>query len=342
MAADPRMERLALVVTSIAPPTAILAELARGAQRSGYHFILVGDESSPADFELPGCSFYGLARQRELDYKLARQCPTRHYARKNIGYLLALADGADVIVETDDDNIPRAEFWAARERRRRVPVVTHAGWVNAYRYFSDANIWPRGLPLTAVRAQAPALDELPSIEADCPIQQGLADENPDVDAIYRLTLPLPQSFRRDRRLALASGAWCPFNSQNTTWWRDAAPLLYLPAYCSFRMTDIWRSLVAERVAWENDWMVLFHEPTVHQQRNDHDLMRDFKDEVPGYLHNAAIAQALERLVLKRGKDSIGDNLLACYEQIVRMGLIDRKELNLLAAWLEDLAGVAKP
>src|SRR5438270_335676 len=78
-------------------------------------------------------------------------------------------------------------------------------------------------------------------EIYCPIQQGLADENPDVDAIYRLAFPLPLTFRTDRRIALGGSAWCPFNSQNTTWTREAFPLLYLPSYCSFRMTDIWRS-----------------------------------------------------------------------------------------------------
>src|SRR3712207_7949160 len=43
-------------------------------------------------------------------------------------------------------------------------------------------------------------------EIRCPIQQGLADENPDVDAIYRLALPLPQNFRSDRRVALGPGS----------------------------------------------------------------------------------------------------------------------------------------
>ena len=48
------------------------------------------------------------------------------------------------------------------------------------------------------------------------------------------------------------------------------------------MTDIWRSFVAQRILQENDWAVLFHAPTVSQERNEHDLMRDFADEVPGY------------------------------------------------------------
>ncbi|MBV5271274.1 MAG: DUF288 domain-containing protein, partial [Afipia sp.] len=79
--------------------------------------------------------------------------------------------------------------------------------------------------------------------------------NPDVDAIYRLTLPLPQSFREEQPVALGRNVWCPFNSQNTTWWKEAAPLLYLPSFCSFRMTDIWRSFVAQRIAWENGWHI---------------------------------------------------------------------------------------
>src|ERR1039457_962260 len=75
-------------------------------------------------------------------------------------------------------------------------------------------------------------EKLPEVELDCPIQQGLANEDPDVDAIYRLLLPLPISFRTDRRLALGRGTWCPFNSQNTAWFPAAYPLMYLPSYCS--------------------------------------------------------------------------------------------------------------
>jgi hypothetical protein len=326
----------AIVVTSIASPNHALRELARGSKDRGFEFIVIGDTSSPLGFALDGCDFYSLRDQTALEFELARQCPTRLYARKNIGYLVALRNGAELIVETDDDNIPDPQFWLPRERRQRIRILENAGWINAYRYFTDEHIWPRGLPLTSIRALPQDFDALPITETDCPIQQGLVDRNPDVDAIYRLTLPLPQSFRRDRRIALAAGVWCPFNSQNTSWWRDAAPLLYLPASCSFRMTDIWRSLIAQRVAWECGWAVLFHEPTVHQERNEHDLMRDFADELPGYLNNAAIADALGSLPLKSGIAAMMDNIAACYEQLVRMKLIDRGEMQLIKAWFDDL------
>ncbi|MDX6692861.1 MAG: hypothetical protein QOF02_464 [Blastocatellia bacterium] len=332
-------ENTALIVTSIAAPNAVLRALAQGCHEHGFQFVVIGDERSPSDFQLEDCRFYSLAEQRELEFEFARKCPTRHYARKNIGYLVALKEGASVIVETDDDNFPEAEFWNERSRRQSVPVASGAGWLNVYRYFTEANIWPRGLPLEQIQAALAPFETLAREDVDCPIQQGLANENPDVDAIYRLALTLPQNFRKDRRVALASRSWCPFNSQNTTWWRDAFPLLYLPAYCSFRMTDIWRSFIAQRIAWANDWAVLFHEPTVWQERNEHNLLRDFKDEVPGYLNNAAICDALGQLDIQPGVEHLGHNLRRCYEKLVGMELVGAQELDLIAAWLADLKAI---
>jgi hypothetical protein len=65
-------------------------------------------------------------------------------------------------------------------------------------------------------------------------------------------------------------------------------------------------------------------------------MRDFKDEVPGYLNNAAICEALGKLSLKPGLDKINDNLRVCYEELIRMELIGRQELDLVEAWIADL------
>jgi hypothetical protein len=315
-----------------------MREIATGGAAAGYDLIVIGDAGTPPDFSLPNCDYYDLDRQQDIGLRFAEICPTHHYARKNIGYLLAIRAGASLILETDDDNVPRQSFWEARRMEVTAPVLSSAGWVNVYRYFTDALIWPRGLPLDAIHSQLPSLG--PAVDAvDCPIQQGLADGNPDVDAIYRLTLPLPQNFRCDVRIALGSGSWCPFNSQNTSWWPKAYPLLYLPAHCSFRVTDIWRSFIAQRIAWVNDWNVLFREPDVSQERNPHDLMRDFHDEVPSYLQNRAICATLEQLELKSGSDRVSENLRTCYATLARGGWVKDDELDLLDAWLEDLCSI---
>ena len=170
-----------------------------------------------------------------------------------------------------------------------------------------------------------------------PIQQGLADANPDVDAVFRLLYELPVNFERKGPHALKNGAWCPFNSQNTTWFEEAFPLIFLPSYCTFRMTDIWRSLVAQRIMWECDWHLVFDDASVYQERNEHNLLKDFEQEVPGYINNEKIRCLLESLPLKHGVQHLGDNLLECYQALVSNNYITSdKELILLEAFLDDI------
>ena len=75
----------------------------------------------------------------------------------------------------------------------------------------------------------------------------------------------------------------------------------------------------------------------HQDRNQHNLLRDFADEVPGYLQANRIIECLAALKLRRGKNAMGENLLACYQALVNIGIFPEKELGLVTAWLADLA-----
>lgn len=329
-------QNTSLVITSISKPNEALTVYAKEAKSRGISFILIGDVASPADFYLEGCDFWDLKRQRELPYKLAKIIPERHYARKNIGYLIAKQAGASVIIETDDDNLPRESFWNKRRVLQHAHIIENSGWINIYKYFTNNHIWPRGYPLELLQKPMTSLSMYSIGEAYCPIQQGLADENPDVDAVYRMTFPLPQNFEKDVTLLLGNNSWTPFNSQNTTWFKDAFQLLYLPSFCSFRMTDIWRSFIAHRICWTNNWKVMFHGPTVWQDRNQHNLLKDFSDEMPGYLNNARICDVLEKLELKLGIANIPENMISCYRSLISLKLIDEKELPLLESWLNDM------
>jgi hypothetical protein len=327
----------ALVVTSISAPNPVLRSLSEGCVKQGARFIVTGDTKSPPDFSLEGCEYLGIAEQRNLPFTYAAACPERSYTRKNIAYLSAIAGKAAFIVETDDDNFPREEFWNSRSPQIEGDLTTTKGWTNAYSWFTEDFIYPRGFPLRDARAEtANRRDRSPGGSHLCPIQQGLADENPDVDAVYRMLYPLPFNFKEAAPLLLGTGQWCPFNSQNTTFFPAAYPLLYLPAHCSFRMTDIWRSFVAQRIAWEYGWRVAFHSATVYQERNDHNLLKDFEDEIPGYLENERIIETLDALQLSTEPEQIGTNLRKCYEALIRIGVVGAAELALIDAWLIDL------
>lgn len=323
----------ALIVTTINSPTPAMLALAEGAKQREIDFFVIGDKKGPAGFSLEGVTFRSYQDQVTSAFEFASACPPGHYARKNVGYLEAVATGAQVIVETDDDNLPRPSFFEPRSIEVRGPVFRDAGWVNTYRSYSEGTVWPRGFPLRHVLAPSPTADETGVVV--CPIQQGLADDDPDVDAIYRLVGELPVRFSDGPPVVLQSGSWCPFNSQNTTWFPVAFRLLYLPVYCSWRMTDIWRSFVAQRILWANDWGLAFHQATVWQQRNEHDLLRDFEEEIPGYLHNEAIVERLASLTIPAGEENLFDAVEACYTELVAMGMVGAEELPLIAAFRRD-------
>lgn len=332
------IDHVSIVVTSIFDPNPSLKELARGAKQNSWDFIIVGDSKSPANFFLEDAQFFSLEAQRKLDFNLAGLCPVGHYTRKNLGYLLAIKNGSSAIVETDDDNLPLEDFWKPRNKYLDSVEVSGKGWFNVYSLYSDTSIWPRGLPLENILQSTEVnISSMPNPYLS-PIQQGLADGNPDVDAVFRMTQTLPFNFnKRKQTIRLNPGLWTPFNSQNTTWFKEAFPLLYLPSHCSFRMTDIWRSFVAQRIAWECGWALTFHDATVHQDRNEHNLLRDFEQEVPGYLLNNKIKKLLEDTTLQSGVENIANNLRASYKTLVRENVITNKdELNLLEAWLSDI------
>lgn len=329
-------KKTAIIVTSINAPGKALRQLATNSLRKNFNFIVIGDAKSPGDFALEGCRFFDVEAQIKAGFRFAKACPVNHYSRKNVGYLIAMRDGSLNILETDDDNMPGRAFFTPRKKRVRAPVLETTGWVNVYRYFTDALIWPRGFPLDLINRSLIPFEQVPVREVDCPIQQGLADGNPDVDAIYRLVFPAYPQFRSNRQIALGNNSWCPFNSQNTLWWPEAYPLLYLPSYCSFRMTDIYRGFVAQRIAWTNGWYILFHKATVLQERNEHNLMHDFKNELQGYLKNGDISEEFNALNLKPGVENILQNMRLCYERLVEMQLVEEKELSLLETWFSDI------
>jgi hypothetical protein len=341
-----------IVITSINRPTRAIEVVSSLCRSRGWRAVVVGDTKTPADWNSPGIDFLSADRQRELFGQLAELIPYRHYCRKNLGYLYAIRHGAELILDTDDDNIPYPNFGTAISPIVRGRLLSGPGWVNIYKHYIDGGaiqIWPRGLPLDAID-QAGTVGGS-EIEEHCPIQQYLADNDPDVDAIYRLTTRGAVFFKKDApSLIVERNAWVPFNSQNTAFFRQAFALLYLPCFVSFRMTDIWRSFVAQAALWSVGRRLAFHGATVEQVRNEHDLMKDFEDEVVGYLGNRRIGQILEealRIADATTSETPVFSAIAMHlwRALHAAAIIPAQEMPVLEAWvswLNDLLLLSSP
>ena len=205
-------------------------------------------------------------------------------------------------------------------------------FVNIYNYFSNEIVWPRGYPLDEIHNSANYHVEN-SRPVEVGVWQGLADNDPDVDAIFRLTINRKVKFDAKPPIVFEKGTYCPFNSQNTFWNKKAFPYLYLPATTSFRFTDILRGYIAQRLLWENNLHLGFTKATVYQKRNTHDLMRDFRDEIECYLNVRPIVELLDSLEF--GPEPMS-NIEDAYRILAEQKYVKSEELIIVEAWINDL------
>src|SRR5689334_15930633 len=96
-----------IIITSIFNPTEAVEAFSK---LEGYTLVVVGDKKTPASWRHSHCIFLDVAAQIDLSSSLATIIPYNHYGRKMLGYAYALKQGADIIIDTDDDNIPYAQW----------------------------------------------------------------------------------------------------------------------------------------------------------------------------------------------------------------------------------------
>tara|TARA_X000000950_G_scaffold205530_1_gene247242 strand:+ start:18635 stop:19660 length:1026 start_codon:yes stop_codon:yes gene_type:complete len=334
------MYKTSLIITTINKPNQNMRMYDKGCEKNKWDFIVVGDKKTPSNYKLSRAKFLSYRKTLE-NISFSKKCPLNTYARKNIGYLYAIKKKTKIIVETDDDNAPLKNFFSTISFFSNSQTIEKKkDWINIYNYFSkkkDFNkIWPRGLPLEKIKKDKKEKIINRQIKESL-IIQSLCNGNPDVDAIFRLMNSEKKNikFINNRKYFISNKSYVPFNSQSTIWHRDAFPLLYLPVTCTFRSTDIWRSLIAQIILNNDNKLILFQSPTVFQKRNKHDLLKDFESEVPVYLENQKIIKILTNTKLKKGPKNYLSNLYRCYESLVKNGILVKKELSYIDLWVKD-------
>jgi len=330
------MTQNTVILTSINPPTPAVRQFAA---LPDWDVLVIGDLKTPHDWHCPAVNFVSADQQKALPFKIIPHLPWNHYARKMIGYLLAAREGAFLLAESDDDNLPEANWQFPELEGCYAQIPEGRDIVNIYSLFTRQPIWPRGFPLTRITApeSIPDPSALTSQSVRIGIWQALADDDPDVDAIYRLTSNTPCRFTRRAPVVLPPQTYSPFNSQNTAFRRELLPLMYLPALVNFRVTDILRGYVAQPILWAAGYRLGFLGPTVRQERNAHDLQADFASELPLYRDVEHIITLVGEAVAP--KNSISDNLYHVYRHLARQGIVKEAELDLLTAWLDDVAAL---
>lgn len=316
-----------VVLTTIYEPSEAVRVVA--VLLSDWCMVVVADTKTPqnyvkdADFNTERLVFLSVEEQQRLAAQnpFVAQIPYQSFARKNIGYLYAIQQNATIVLDLDDDNILTLSsdgnssdshvaesleiFSGMAQRTMQVqtvdmpPKYSHRA-LNPFPLMG-ANIsgtWPRGLPLHLVK-NAEAMG-LPGDIQVLPLSnfgviQSVCNQDPDVDAVYRLTRPLPFSFLGNTSIAIPKGLYAPYNAQATLHFPSMYWGLYLPMTVTGRVSDIWRSYIVQRLMRDLavSLDVIYSPALVTQVRNAHDYIGDMAAEQHLYVRTEAFLEFLD-------------------------------------------------
>lgn len=347
------------VITSIFEPTQTSEQLAN---LENWCLVVVGDRRTPTEpwrkfAELSRAThFLSVSDQEALGYKILQHLKWDHFGRKNVGYLYAIEHGAKFIWDTDDDNeLKDGNLLASLLQKNNEGNVSAYGnmhhlW-NPYEAFNPVQVrttmkeeicWPRGFPLEYLKNSS---TKSFSIEESIPIRdigvfQSLADNDPDVDAIYRLTKEIPLLFLSPQKIvSLRRGQYAPFNAQATLWTKQSFWGMLLPVTVHARVADIWRSYITERLMTEVGQYVSFTSPIVKQNRNPHNLIRDLQAEIPLYTQTNEFIKWLLSWNASQDVRALTGFIEKLAVAVYDIGIIEKEDVALHQAWLDDLESI---
>ena len=308
-------------------------------------------------------------------FPLVQALPWNHFGRKNAGFLYAILHGARMVWDFDDDNMllsaePRLDIpgnpWVAAAAAAAAAGSSRSGSgsgnstsrsfgpnfnvlaVRGYNFPSfnpypvmgapSSPCWPRGLPLEHIKyagLNRSSLYESRVPTASIGVVQSLANHDPDIDAIFSLTQPIPFDFPGGRRpLLVPDGTYAPYNAQATLHLYSALWTLLLPVTVHGRVSDIWRGYIAQRLARDIGMKFVFAPPIVRQDRNSHNYLADFDSEGPLYKRASKLLTQLDEW--KPKAQSLVGRIEELWVYLYEHGYLAKEDIVLVQAWLHSL------
>lgn len=329
--------------------------------------VIIADTKTPTDYlaqatewtekDRERVHYVSVEQQREWQARqgpvaeFIKAIPYRHFARKNIGYLYAIHRGAKLIYDFDDDNIllldknGKSLYPLADEEFLRGARIVATGMVPFNHHHlmgaTEPDSWARGFPLSLIRNNHTrgfeAFRQDISLEKMAVIQF-CANTNPDIDAIHRLTKPLPMYFDPHAApVIVPPHALAPYNAQATVHTAQAAFALLLPSTVPGRVSDIWRSYFAQALFRPLDLRVGFVAPRVWQDRNAHDYMADFQAEADLYHKTDALLDFLS--TWQSTSPHVATRMEELWIDLYERGYIELEEVASLQHWLAALIAI---
>ena len=303
--------------------------------------------------------------------------PWNGFARKNIGFVLAVSYGAKVIYDFDDDNvlvpledestIPPPFFYKEDVGLEESVLLKYISdeyldkvieekAFNPFPFMNPEHFhsWPRGYPVEMLGdnfGKWPFIQEnLDKITvpgnmkySSIGVIQSLCNKDPDNDSIFRLSRFQSTQFHFDRSpsslpLLIPSTVYSPFNAQATTHLYNAFWGLYLPLSVAGRVTDIWRSFITQRLMRYIGLRVLYTPPIVTHERTAHDYLADFSAESDVFLRTSKLHLFLDDWSPETA-ETLPEMIYELYIGLYEHDYVGLADVETMKQWLHTLVAI---
>jgi hypothetical protein len=288
-----------LILTSISQPSVATLKYCEIADKKDWQLVFIGDLKTPhesyqkLESEYKNFTYLTPEQQEKLYPELSEAIGWNKCQRRNIGFIYAYDNGADILATSDDDNIPYDNWGDEILVNQEIEVDCYENKLaNAFDPISVTEhntLWHRGYPVEFVHVKNEN-EYKGKVKRKVVVQADFWDGDPDIDAICRITQKPIVKFKDFK--PFCSTQIAPFNSQNTFIAREAIPFYVVFPYLG-RMDDIWGAYVLQYYFPDS---VIYNKATVYQDRNVHNLVNNMMDEVIGYRNTLPLINDLENFI----------------------------------------------
>jgi glycosyltransferase involved in cell wall biosynthesis len=312
------------------------------------HLVIAGDRKTPKIRVYDDrVSYLDIGKQVDMTVNPIG-VPFDSIQRRNMAYLYAIKYLCqDAIITVDDDNFMEPNW--VQEHKEAV-LETKGEFCNPCNllniflsnncdFHDDCyNIVHRGVTFSQHYKYQGI--NFYSNKANVGVNAGMWTGDPDINAYDRVLHPNITSARKhgaDSIMVDPKKWMTPFNSQNTIIIDKLFPALFLiPMYVNIydhtigRYDDIWQSYICQKIMAHHNLHVRFGTPFVHQNRNEHNLDRDIKEEFIGITSTDKLIEFLDEIELYG--DSVLENMYEITDFLLRSDNIVFKHIGDKTSW----------
>jgi hypothetical protein len=274
-----------IITTTINSPTKATIKFCEIAEKKDFQFIIIGDLKTPVDEyrklekNYKNVIYLSPSQQDELYPEISNLIGWNTIQRRNIGFIYAYQNNAEIVATIDDDNIPY-DFWGDEIFVGKKMIVdlyenTSCNYFDPISVTTHNELWHRGFPIEYLKVKND-IEYKGKTEIVPLVQAEFWDGDPDIDAICRLSKkPIVKFEKFD---TFTTKQITPYNSQNTFLHRSVLKNYSVLPFIG-RMDDIWGAYIQQFYHPES---IIFTRASVYQERNPQDLIRNLENEIIGY------------------------------------------------------------